>query len=97
MKMLFILFSCFLVILGMACFVIQRKHLLMVLLSLEFIVLMSFLLLSYSLGSLYVENYFCLLFLTFSVCEGSLGLSILVSIVRTHGGDYLNSLVVLRC
>ena len=34
------------------------------------------------------EAYLTLVFLIFAVSEGSLGLSILVSIVRSHGGDY---------
>ena len=33
----------------------------------------------------------------FSVCEGSLGLSILVSIIRSHGNDYFQSYNVLQC
>nr|YP_009738136.1 NADH dehydrogenase subunit 4L [Ctenolepisma villosum]QIB71368.1 NADH dehydrogenase subunit 4L [Ctenolepisma villosum] len=98
MSMFFLPFcSCLLLMIGVWCFVSQRKHLLMVLLSLEFMVLSMFLLLFLVLNSIYVEVSFSLLFLTFCVCEGSLGLSILVSIVRTHGNDYLNSLVVLRC
>nr|YP_010759004.1 NADH dehydrogenase subunit 4L [Ctenolepisma longicaudatum]WEX31829.1 NADH dehydrogenase subunit 4L [Ctenolepisma longicaudatum] len=89
--------SCLLVMVSMWCFVNQRKHLLMVLLSLEMIVLSMFLLLFLSLSEFYSEITFNLLFLTFCVCEGSLGLSILVSIVRSHGNDYLDSLVVLQC
>jgi NADH-ubiquinone oxidoreductase chain 4L len=34
------------------------------------------------------EGYISLVFLIFSVAEGRLGLSILVSVVRSHGGDY---------
>jgi NADH-ubiquinone oxidoreductase chain 4L len=32
----------------------------------------------------------------FSVCEGSLGLSILVSMIRSHGNDYFQSYSVLQ-
>jgi len=35
-------------------------------------------------------------FFTFCVCEGSLGLSILVSIVCSHGNDYLESLDCIK-
>jgi NADH-ubiquinone oxidoreductase chain 4L len=37
------------------------------------------------------ELYFVMLFLVFSVCEGALGLSILVSIIRGFGNDYFQS------
>jgi NADH-ubiquinone oxidoreductase chain 4L len=41
--------------------------------------------------------FFVVYFLVFSVCEGSLGLSILVSIIRSHGNDYFQSYSVLQC
>lgn len=40
---------------------------------------------------------FSLIFLTLTACEGALGLSLLVSLVRTHGGDSFNSLNALQC
>jgi len=36
-------------------------------------------------------------FLAFSVCEGSLDLSVLVSIIRSHRNDYFRSYSVLQC
>jgi len=82
-------------ILGLFCFVSNRKHLLSILLSLEFIVLILFLLLFIYLNILNYENYFRIIFLTFRVCEGALGLSILVSIIRTHGNDYFQSFRII--
>ena len=41
--------------------------------------------------------FFVVYFLVFSVCDGSLGLSILVSIIRSHGNDYFKSYIVLQC
>jgi hypothetical protein len=40
---------------------------------------------------------FVVYFLVFSVCEGWLGLYILVSIIRSHGNDYFQSYSVLQC
>nr|AFK30474.1 NADH dehydrogenase subunit 4L [Drosophila simulans] len=82
-------------ILGLFCFVSNRKHLLSMLLSLEFIVLMLFFMLFIYLNMLNYENYFSMMFLTFSVCEGALGLSILVSMIRTHGNDYFQSFSIM--
>nr|WPY71339.1 NADH dehydrogenase subunit 4L [Gampsocera sp.] len=80
---------------GLFMFVSSRKHLLSMLLSLEFIVLMLFLLLFIYLHLMNYESYFSMMFLTFSVCEGALGLSILVSLIRTHGNDNFQSFSIL--
>nr|YP_010225786.1 NADH dehydrogenase subunit 4L [Propsilocerus sinicus]UDD74663.1 NADH dehydrogenase subunit 4L [Propsilocerus sinicus] len=82
---------------GVFVFVSNRKHLLSTLLSLEFIVLSLFLFLFIYLNMLNYEIYFSMMFLVFSVCEGALGLSILVSMIRSHGNDYFNSFSILQC
>lgn len=86
-----------LLIIGFFVFVSNRKHLLSILLSLEYIVLVSFLLLFIYLNIINYERFFSIIFLTFSVCEGALGISILVSIIRTHGNDYFQSFNILQC
>nr|YP_009502940.1 NADH dehydrogenase subunit 4L [Isoperla eximia]YP_009503506.1 NADH dehydrogenase subunit 4L [Isoperla bilineata]AXB38852.1 NADH dehydrogenase subunit 4L [Isoperla bilineata]AXG21543.1 NADH dehydrogenase subunit 4L [Isoperla eximia]QNV11621.1 NADH dehydrogenase subunit 4L [Isoperla grammatica] len=91
------LFPLFLFMSGGWVFASKRKHLLLTLLSLEFIVLSLFLILFMYLNSLNYELFFSMVFLTFSVCEGALGLSILVSMIRTHGNDYFQSFSVLQC
>ena len=73
---------------GNIIFVSKHKHLLIVLLRLEFIVLRIFFFLIIYLIILDYNIYILIVFLVFSVCEGALGLSILVSIIRTHGNDY---------
>nr|YP_010222598.1 NADH dehydrogenase subunit 4L [Neojurtina typica]UCC46061.1 NADH dehydrogenase subunit 4L [Neojurtina typica] len=72
-----------------------RKHLLLSLLSLEFMVLSVFLSLIITMFCFGYELYFSLIFLVFTVCEGALGLSILVSLVRSQGNDYLSSMSIL--
>lgn len=84
-------------IFGCIVFISTRKHLLCTLLSLEFIVLILFILLFFILNFINYEGYFRMFFLTFCVCEGVLGLSILVSIIRTHGNDYFQSFSILQC
>nr|YP_009868691.1 NADH dehydrogenase subunit 4L [Alphitobius diaperinus]QKI32136.1 NADH dehydrogenase subunit 4L [Alphitobius diaperinus]QNK05478.1 NADH dehydrogenase subunit 4L [Alphitobius diaperinus] len=80
---------------GLLVFSMKRKHLLLMLLSLEFIVLSLYFLIFLYLSFLGNEYFFSMIFLTFSVCEGVLGLSILVSLIRTHGNDYFHSFNVL--
>nr|QNE85371.1 NADH dehydrogenase subunit 4L [Paracoenia fumosa] len=91
------LFSMILFIIGLLVFVSNRKHLLSMLLSLEYIVLILFFILFIYLNLMEYEFFFSMMFLTFSVCEGALGLSILVSMIRTHGNDYFQSFNILQC
>lgn len=90
-------FPSILFIIGVFTFVSNRKHLLSMLLRLEYIVLRLFLILFIYLNILNYENFFSIIFLTFRVCEGALGLSILVSIIRTHGNDYFQRFNILQC
>nr|UOU85288.1 NADH dehydrogenase subunit 4L [Compsobata cibaria] len=87
----------FMFIMGVIVFVLNRKHLLSMLLSLEYIVLILFAMLFFFLNFISYENFFSMMFLTFSVCEGALALSILVSMIRTHGNDYFQSFNILQC
>nr|UQJ75192.1 NADH dehydrogenase subunit 4L [Epicalotermes aethiopicus] len=82
---------------GIWSFSSNRSHLLATLLSLEFMVLMLFVTIYYYLCFYGCEFYFVMLFLVFSVCEGALGLSILVSMIRGFGNDYFQSYSVLQC
>nr|AML26733.1 NADH dehydrogenase subunit 4L [Histeridae sp. BMNH 1274741] len=76
---------------GIVSFSLKRKHLLLMLLSLEMVVISLYLGLMFLLSEFSCEFYFSMIFLTMSVCEGSLGLSILVSLIRTHGSDVFSS------
>nr|AII02501.1 NADH dehydrogenase subunit 4L [Doa sp. MJT-2014] len=80
---------------GNMIFVSKHKHLLIVLLSLEFLVLSIFFFFLIYLMFYNYEFYMLMVFLVFSVCEGALGLSILVSLIRTHGNDYFQSFNLL--
>nr|UFZ13238.1 NADH dehydrogenase subunit 4L [Orohermes crepusculus] len=90
-------FYIFMFICGSWSFVSKRKHLLLMLLSLEFMVISLFMGLMIFLNMYSYELYFSMIFLTFSVCEGALGLSILVSMIRTHGNDFFNSFNSMQC
>nr|YP_009558771.1 NADH dehydrogenase subunit 4L [Nagiella inferior]QBA83071.1 NADH dehydrogenase subunit 4L [Nagiella inferior] len=82
-------------IVGNMIFVSKHKHLLIILLSLEFIVLSIFFFFILMLSYIESDMYMLMVFLVFSVCEGALGLSILVSMIRTHGNDYFQSFNLL--
>nr|AML26486.1 NADH dehydrogenase subunit 4L [Staphylinidae sp. BMNH 1274658] len=80
---------------GLLVFCLKRKHLLLMLMSLEFIILSLFLGLLLNLSNYSNELYFSMIFLTMSVCEGALGLSVLVSLIRSYGNDYFSSYSIL--
>nr|YP_009468721.1 NADH dehydrogenase subunit 4L [Euzophera pyriella]AVA29544.1 NADH dehydrogenase subunit 4L [Euzophera pyriella] len=82
-------------VVGNLIFSSKQKHLLIILLSLEFIVLSLFFLMLLYLSCLDNNMYMLMVYLVFSVCEGALGLSILVSMIRTHGNDYFQSFNLL--
>lgn len=86
---LFIYFS------GVVSFRLKREHLLLILLRLEFIILSLFFIVVSFLNFYGEEIYFRIIFISIGVCEGALGLSVLVSMVRTHGCDNFQSFSVL--
>nr|YP_010274848.1 NADH dehydrogenase subunit 4L [Gerosis phisara]YP_010968389.1 NADH dehydrogenase subunit 4L [Gerosis sinica]UJV31541.1 NADH dehydrogenase subunit 4L [Gerosis phisara]WNO18704.1 NADH dehydrogenase subunit 4L [Gerosis sinica] len=88
--MIFIMFM-----IGNVIFVFKHKHLLIMLLSLEFIVLSIYLIMMFYLSFIAFDMYLLMVFLVFSVCEGALGISILVSMIRSHGNDYFQSFSLL--
>nr|AFQ62230.1 NADH dehydrogenase subunit 4L [Glaphyrus comosus] len=90
-----IIFSIIMYFSGLISFCLNRKHLLVMLLSLEFVILALYFNLYLFLSYFNFEFYFGMIFLTMSVCEGALGLAILVSMVRTHGNDYFQSFNLL--
>nr|QID48467.1 NADH dehydrogenase subunit 4L [Systolederus spicupennis] len=94
MNLMFIYFMLFFFS-GFYVFLSVRKHLLLILLSLEYMVLSLFFLI-YFVFSLYgLMNFFMIIYLVFSVCEGVLGLAILVSMIRFSGNDYVFSSFML--
>ncbi len=82
---------------GSLRFIRQRKHILISLMSLEFLVLSFFL----GIGILIIKDeynrYILLFYLTYAACEGALGLSIIVSIVRGYGRDLFSLSGFIQC
>lgn len=80
---LFIYFASILV------FTFKRKHLLLILLSLESSVVSLYIGLFFLLSGIDYEFFYSIIYLTIRVCEGALGLSLLVLMIRVHGNDYI--------
>lgn len=93
----------FLVLIGSVSFIMalfslafRYKHLLRVLLSLEAITISLFIIL-FSLFSSSIRGEAALIFITLGACEASLGLRVLVSIIRAQGNDYVSSFSTQKC
>nr|ANU04566.1 NADH dehydrogenase subunit 4L [Hirondellea gigas] len=73
---------------GFLSFVLDYSHILTMLLSLELMSLSIFFLLSSSLAAVGCSLFYVLYFLVMVVCEGVLGLSLLVMSSFSYGGDW---------
>nr|YP_009000473.1 NADH dehydrogenase subunit 4L [Ornithodoros brasiliensis]AHF21687.1 NADH dehydrogenase subunit 4L [Ornithodoros brasiliensis]QZP40890.1 NADH dehydrogenase subunit 4L [Ornithodoros brasiliensis] len=81
---------------GFFSVLLDRKHILILLLCLEFMylgVLFNIFVLE-SYDGIFVD---IIMFMVFVVCEAGMGLSILVMSVYYYGNDKLDSLVLLKC
>nr|ALO77419.1 NADH deshydrogenase subunit 4L [Passalidae sp. GENSP01] len=84
----FFYFLCFLSILT---FLFKQKHLLMMLISLEFMIIILFFVSLVFFGLFSFSYYFGMIFLSVGVCESVLGISIMVNLIRSYGNDFINS------
>nr|BBO25458.1 NADH dehydrogenase subunit 4L [Pronodularia japanensis] len=80
------------VLVGGVCLMSQRKSLFGALLSMEIFTLSVYVMIFSVVWFLGELSSICLIFLGFGVCEAALGLSVLVSLVRSTGSDYVGGL-----
>nr|YP_009913082.1 NADH dehydrogenase subunit 4L [Popenaias popeii]QLJ92894.1 NADH dehydrogenase subunit 4L [Popenaias popeii] len=81
------------VLIGSVCLMSQRKSLFGILLSMEVFTLGIYIMIFSVVYFKSMLSSVCLVFLAFGVCEAALGLSVLVSLVRVTGSDYVGGLV----
>nr|YP_010381692.1 NADH dehydrogenase subunit 4L [Pseudosymplanella nigrifasciata]UDL72067.1 NADH dehydrogenase subunit 4L [Pseudosymplanella nigrifasciata] len=77
---------------GLIGLFIVRKFFLLSLLMIEFMSISLFGLCSYYFMYFLYSNFFSIVFLVFTVCDGVLGLSLMVYLVRSDSFDYLMSM-----
>ena len=76
---------------------LQYKHLLRVLLSLEAATINIFIILFCLSNGTSFNGEISLILIALGACEASLGLSILVSIIRSQGNDYVSRFSSQKC
>nr|QUI76268.1 NADH dehydrogenase subunit 4L [Cloeon dipterum] len=96
-KMFFYIVVTLAVIAGILAFAKISNHIISTLISLEFASLSLYLYLFMLLNNYGAEKYMALVYLTLAACEGALGLSILVSIIKIKGNDYIKSSNFIQC
>nr|YP_009442003.1 NADH dehydrogenase subunit 4L [Anisandrus dispar]AOY40224.1 NADH dehydrogenase subunit 4L [Anisandrus dispar] len=74
---------------GLVSYILSNKHFLLMLISLEAMVLSIYMLLFYYFAQFSSESFVNMIYLSLSVCEGALGLTLLVVLIRTHGTDMI--------
>nr|YP_006576090.1 NADH dehydrogenase subunit 4L [Kulikovia alborostrata]AEM23547.1 NADH dehydrogenase subunit 4L [Kulikovia alborostrata] len=75
----------------------ERGHLLMVLLLFEVSMLGLFFYIFSSVYSSFSSFYLCLVLISFAACEAAVGLALLVCFIRSHGNDFVSSLSIYEC
>lgn len=83
--------SVFIYLGGVISFLSSRRHFLSILLSLEFIIVAVFFFLFLYIESNLYNLFFSIIYLLVVVCEGVLGLSLIVLIIRVSGSDIIMS------
>nr|AOY40094.1 NADH dehydrogenase subunit 4L [Scolytinae sp. BMNH 1043104] len=72
---------------GLISYILSNKHFLLMLISLEVMVLSIYMLMFFIFIHFGSEWFVNMIYLSLSVCEGALGLTLLVLLIRTHGMD----------
>nr|AXS64948.1 NADH dehydrogenase subunit 4L [Elateroidea sp. 3 KM-2017] len=80
---------------GALSFCLKGSHFLMMLLSLEFITLSLYFTFYIYFYMFSCDYYFSMIFISMAVCEGAVGLSLLVSLVYSFSNDFFQSLSIL--
>nr|UXX50299.1 NADH dehydrogenase subunit 4L [Haemaphysalis yeni] len=85
----------FIYFIGIFSFVLNRFHLMLLLMSIEFMYLSLMVIFFYSSMMMSIMNVF--MFLTVIVCEASIGLSMLVVISFYYGNELISSFNLIKC
>jgi len=75
----------------------QRKHILIRLMSLEYLVVSFFFGINLVIMLRRYDIFILLYYLTYSACEGALGLGILIRMVRGCGNDLFSRIGISQC
>uniref|UniRef100_A0AB38ZHC2 NADH-ubiquinone oxidoreductase chain 4L n=1 Tax=Ledropsis sp. 1 XYW-2023a TaxID=3078463 RepID=A0AB38ZHC2_9HEMI len=84
--------SMYIFLMSMTSLLMMRKHTLMALISLEFMMMSALMVIMMYCLMTKSSLYTFMFMMTLLVCEGVLGLSIMVNMIRCQGNDFMNSM-----
>ena len=98
MRLLYLSLVCIIgFLISLLALILQYKHLLRILLRLEAMSINLFVMLFVLLSNITLAGEGSFIFVTLRACEASLGLAILVSMVRVRGNDYVRRFSSQKC
>nr|AHA52472.1 NADH dehydrogenase subunit 4L [Therophilus festivus] len=89
-------FNFMLCIFSILIFTLFYKHILLTLISLEFIMINLMMIIYYILLNFNMNMIFIFIFFTISVCESVIGLSLLILLIRYMGNDYMKIMNLMK-
>lgn len=87
----------FIIIGGLISLILYYKHILNILLSLEYIRVALTILLITLVGFECISSVRMMYFFVFIACEGALGLGVLINLIRCYGRDYFLLINIVQC
>ena len=90
-----LIFFCLLI--GLFSYCVIRRHVLISLISLEFIRIILFLILVDCYCLMVLDSFVFLFYLVFSACEGAFGLGVIIYMVRGYGNDLFRRMRLMKC
>lgn len=86
----------FLIIIFSIIYILRKTHIFNNLIIIEFIIITSLIIFFFIIIKIKLEFHLIFYFLILSILERILGLSILISIIRSHSNDYIKSLTIVK-
>nr|ALR69336.1 NADH dehydrogenase subunit 4L [Bemisia tabaci]ATJ03340.1 NADH dehydrogenase subunit 4L [Bemisia tabaci] len=84
------------IMLMLMIYLINKAHIINSLIIIEYISLMVIISMTLFIKIMNLENHNILYFMILLITESVIGLSILISMIRTHGNDFMKSSTVLK-
>nr|ALR69298.1 NADH dehydrogenase subunit 4L [Bemisia tabaci] len=84
------------IMLMLMLYLITKTHIINSLIIIEYITLMVLISMTLLIKTMNLENHNILYFIILLVTESVIGLSILISMIRTHGNDFMKSSAVMK-
>jgi NADH-ubiquinone oxidoreductase chain 4L len=87
----------FMLLTGLLGFLFNQSYVLIRLLFLEYLSVTIFFFISLIVDRIELESYIIIIYLVFCVCEGRIGLGLLILIIRFYGNNFMGRLSLLKC